>query len=285
MPHPKPGPHHPTPLRTHGLSTRRLNILFGCLFGFPALMGLVLAIQSHGSSTLGSFDKPLLFPASVERELPQPLEKMLNPPWDPPPDVRDFGKETLVEERFADLTENRQVALLDLPGKATDQETAGVESINPSLAYGNFAKEMNLLAPESGSFTWNVPAVPGETLNGRAQVVDAGVLVVGPSRVRLSGLAFPEEGRMCSLLSGEKRDCRQIATEQLNFYLRWRMVHCSVEGPGPGTEPLAQCSVGESDIGEWLVRRGWAVPESAAMQRYRAAALFAQSYQLGQYRP
>jgi endonuclease YncB( thermonuclease family) len=138
---------------------------------------------------------------------------------------------------------------------------------------------------QSNEPAWSQPATPGEAVSGRADVVDALTLVVGSRKLRLAGLELPEDGRACTLLSGEKGDCQKAAADQLGFFLRWRAVSCAVENETTNDLPTAQCRVGESDIGEWLVRRGWALPSAANTQNYRGALLFAQSYKLGQWRP
>ncbi|MES2906105.1 MAG: hypothetical protein V4691_03635, partial [Pseudomonadota bacterium] len=269
-------------LKQHGLSTRQLNILFGCLFGFPALMGLFLWVQPSLSEGRDS-DAPVALSAPGTIEPPKTFEDILNPSWATPREVEDFERESTFSDRFTNLRAKRLVAMLDLPKIGNDAWPA--DDLNSQIAYGKFAKEMNL-SEEPQSFAWNVPASAGESLNGRVEVLDAGILSVGPSRVRLSGLLLPESGKTCTLISGDKADCRKAAAEQLSFYLRFRMVSCAVESQSADGEALASCQVGTSDVGEWMVRRGWALPDPASQdQRYRTAALFAQSYQLGQWRP
>jgi endonuclease YncB( thermonuclease family) len=277
----------PPELRAHGLSTRHLNYLFAALFGFPALMGLMLAVQTYGPTFPSSEETPVALSAPSAEEPPVAFEAMFNPSWLPPRELEDFAKEDLIASRFANLEQKKLVAVLDLPEAKPELLTASLPAATtPALAYGDFAPEMKLSQPiESDDAVWSRDATPGETVSGRADVVDALTLVVGSRKLRLAGIELPEDGRTCTLLNGDKGDCQRAAADQLGFFLRWRAVSCEVENKNTAGPPPASCRVGMSDIGEWLVRRGWAIPEDAATQQYRGALLFAQSYKLGQWRP
>ena len=190
--------------------------------------------------------------------------------------------------RFADVEQKKLVTILDLPARSDEIFTASLPDINStSLVYGSIAPTANFpLSRESNDSIWDRPAPVGQTISGRAEIIDTLTLSVGSQKVRLAGLELPAEGSSCTLLSGSKGDCRTAAADQLGFFLRWRAVTCNVSHQSDDEGmPLADCRVGESDIGEWLVRRGWVLPQAAATQNYRAALLFAQSYKLGQWRP
>ena len=61
----------PPDLRMHGLSTRHLNWLFGTLFGFPALMGVILAFQVYAPPTSPNDNEtPVALAASAVEEAP-----------------------------------------------------------------------------------------------------------------------------------------------------------------------------------------------------------------------
>jgi endonuclease YncB( thermonuclease family) len=280
----------PPELRAHGLSARHLNYLFGCLFGFPFLMGLILAYQAYQPSFGGLLEqgkeKPQALSAPAQQEPPAVFEAILNPPWRVPRELEDFDKQDNFGARFTGLEQKKLTALLDLPKLESEIPTASLPEMPASaVSYGEFVKDMKLGAPGEQQFAWNRPIAIGENIAGRAEVIDAVTLSISSRQLRLAGLEPPEEGRLCVLLSGEKGDCRKAAAEQLGFFLRWRSVSCAVEKQGEAGEALAECHVGESDIGEWLVRRGWVLPDAnKAAGRYRAALIFAQSYKLGLWR-
>lgn len=275
-------------LRMHGLSTRHLNYLFSALFGFPVLMGLVLALQTARPFT-GPQPEGDEMPVALSAPLEPPVafEAMLSPPWMPPRDVDEFARNDTIASRFTDLEQKKLTAILDLPKPAAEILTASLSEVaSPAISYGDFVPEIKPSAPvQNNDAVWSREAVPGEAVSGRADVVDALTLVVGSRKLRLEGLELPEDGRSCTLLNGDKVDCRKAAADQLGFFLHWRAVACAVENENTADVPQAQCRVGMSDIGEWLVRRGWAVPAAGTMQQYRSALLFAQSYKLGQWRP
>ena len=252
-------------------------------------MGVFLAIQAYEpAADRPARDKPMALSAESQSVPPVSFEAMLDPPWMPSRELEEFHRDDLFDARFANLEQKKLVAVLDLPGDNMPELTTSSlrEMPPPAISYGEFTSEMKLALPvDDNSFVLSNPAPPGLPASGRAHVIDAATLVVGSKKLHLAGVELPEEGRECKLLNGIKGDCRKAAVEQLDFFLRWRTVSCDVGELGGDGIPSATCRVGMSDIGEWLVRRGWAVPQGNATQPYHAALLFAQSYRLGQWRP
>lgn len=255
-------------LKAHGLSKKQLNILFACLFGFPVVMGALLAAQSYDFSQLFKRNSETIALSAPQAQRVT-FQDMIDPPWETPLEIKDFGKYDLFKERFDELDQRKLALLLGLPDP---QETA---------SRGDFGESTDFIEIDQLSL---VPPPLGSEISGKPEVIDAVTLALASARVKLAGLKPPEEDKTCTLLAGETRNCRKAGAEQLSFFLSFRVVQCQVTGQAGDGSGLAKCRIGGTDIGEWLVRRGWAVPEDAADPLYRAAALFAQSYKLGQWR-
>ncbi|MBB4004863.1 MAG: hypothetical protein V7704_03470 [Aurantimonas endophytica] len=89
--------------------------------------------------------------------------------------------------------------------------------------------------------------------------IDAGRIAIGESFVTLPGLAAPDLARRCGS-GADEWPCGIRARTELRAYLRGRSIRCAVPDDfGEAEETVATaCSLGGSDIGEWLVRNGWA---------------------------
>jgi endonuclease YncB( thermonuclease family) len=93
--------------------------------------------------------------------------------------------------------------------------------------------------------------------------VDAGTIAVGRGVIQLPGLTAPDLARRCSSGSIDW-PCGVRARTELRAFLRGRSIRCAVPTDFEATqETLAtRCTLGGHDIGEWLVRNGWAGGET-----------------------
>ena len=261
-------------LKAHGPSRKQMNILFACLFGLPLVTGLGLAVQEIDFTKLAAHfkasDTPIALAAEAQPEPRKSFSEMM--------DLSSLSPQALLQQepsRF-DMSEIRALEPEEMDELATGSLKAPETKLT-SLDLDDLA-----IGTQSPAFA---PAIPvGENFSGKPLISEAIVLNFGPARLRLAGLEAPPAETSCKLLSGEQADCRQAASEQLAFFLSFRDVSCQVTSSSADGTPLAQCRLGGSDIAEWLVRRGWASPSDMTDPSYRAAALFAQSYRLGQYR-
>ena len=103
-------------------------------------------------------------------------------------------------------------------------------------------------------------AAPGALrVEGRARVSDGDTLRVAGERVRLEGMDAPETDQTCRDAAGRDYPCGLRATEAMRALAEGRRVVC--EGPGRDYwgRLIARCATADGDLGEAMVRAGWAL--------------------------
>ncbi len=103
------------------------------------------------------------------------------------------------------------------------------------------------------------PVIAGHVA-GRAGVIDGDTIEIRSQRIRISGVDAPEAGQVCYSPSGRRWRCGQRAAHMLADHLGAGPVSCRTEGQDRYWRWLARCTAHGRDLGEWLVRNGWAVP-------------------------
>ncbi|WP_347140885.1 thermonuclease family protein [Paracoccus sp. SSK6] len=105
---------------------------------------------------------------------------------------------------------------------------------------------------------------------GSARVIDGDTLVIGGRRIRILGIGAPEPDLTCQDAARQTWKCggdlRQVLAAPVA-----RQVSCHVAGPDRYGRHLACYASRGSDLAEWLVREGWAVPAGDEQGRYRVA--------------
>jgi endonuclease YncB( thermonuclease family) len=93
--------------------------------------------------------------------------------------------------------------------------------------------------------------------------VDAGTIAVGRGVIDLPGLTAPDLAQRCSSGSIDW-PCGIRARTELRAFLRGRSIRCVVPTDFEATQETiaTRCTLGGRDIGEWLVRNGWAGAET-----------------------
>jgi endonuclease YncB( thermonuclease family) len=100
--------------------------------------------------------------------------------------------------------------------------------------------------------------------------IDAATFVIdGKLTIRVSGATPPEIGDTCTFAGGETWPCGRTALHALRMFLRGRAIECLFPYAPDLVEVTAPCRVGETDIGTWLLRSGWARPNDLATEEYR----------------
>jgi endonuclease YncB( thermonuclease family) len=117
---------------------------------------------------------------------------------------------------------------------------------------------------------WSVKRLVAGTLTGHARVVDGDTFDLGAERIRLWGIDAPERGRSCSR-RGEPWRPYDEASNALRAILDGMPVTCdAVEREQRGVKPplIAKCFVAGHDVGELMVRAGWAVDDAHYSRGY-----------------
>jgi endonuclease YncB( thermonuclease family) len=111
----------------------------------------------------------------------------------------------------------------------------------------------------------------------RPVVDSAGSLTTAAGKIGLAEIDAPAPEATCG--EGDAAwPCGRMARAELMRFIRGRAIECQVP-PGDDSLPeIVRCSVGGADIGEWLVRQGWA---RSAGEAYADAAREAVEAQRG----
>lgn len=102
---------------------------------------------------------------------------------------------------------------------------------------------------------------PPATLSGRATAIDGDTLRIGDARIRLLGLDAVELEQMCSDAAGADWPCGREARSFLASLVAGETTTCAADGRDRYRRILARCDVQRLDLGEQLVRAGWAVAD------------------------
>jgi endonuclease YncB( thermonuclease family) len=104
------------------------------------------------------------------------------------------------------------------------------------------------------------------TVTGQARVVDGDTLVIGGEKLRLHGIDAPELDQPCAR-DGAAWRCGDWARAELAARVEGRALSCEGRGRDRYDRLLATCRIGETDLGQSLVRDGVAF----AYRRYSSA--------------
>lgn len=142
---------------------------------------------------------------------------------------------------------------------------------SPPVAIG-----VGVAAPPAGGAA-GAPAPGVQRIEGRARVTDGDTLRVAGERVRLEGMDAPETDQTCLDAAGRDYPCGLRATEAMRALAEGRRVACEGPGRDPWGRLIARCATEDGDLGEAMVRAGWAlafrrfsedyVPAEAAARR------------------
>jgi endonuclease YncB( thermonuclease family) len=127
---------------------------------------------------------------------------------------------------------------------------------------------------------WHAP--DSTRLMGSVQVVDGDSLKAGDEQIRLIGIDAPELRQTCRDAQGHGWQCGRAARTRLAELVSKGDVVCAPHGKDRYGRTLAVCSAGNiPDVGEVLVREGYAVNFALSSSGYPAAERDAQSARRG----
>lgn len=101
-------------------------------------------------------------------------------------------------------------------------------------------------------------------VTGPARVIDGDTFDIGHTRIRVFGIDAPEMGQPCVTQDGQRWDCGAWAKTALAALTHGKQVTCQHLDTDRYGRSIARCSVGSMDLGEVLVREGFAL----AYRRY-----------------
>lgn len=102
--------------------------------------------------------------------------------------------------------------------------------------------------------------VAAASLIGVPSVIDGDTIEIHGQRIRLNGIDAPESAQLCLDAAGKKYRCGQKASFALADFLEaHRPTSCIEVDRDRFRRVVAVCTAGGVDIGEWMVRKGYAV--------------------------
>ncbi len=115
---------------------------------------------------------------------------------------------------------------------------------------------------------------------GKAKVIDGDTIEIDGKQIHLYGIDAPEIGQTCWFQRGEFA-CGKSARQSLWVYVKDQELTCREQPAGARGGSSAICFAEGRDLGEHMVRRGWALSEPKRGEAYLALEDEARRQKLG----
>jgi endonuclease YncB( thermonuclease family) len=102
-------------------------------------------------------------------------------------------------------------------------------------------------------------AAHSDAIVGQASIIDGDTLAIQDVRFRLWGIDAPESDQLCRNRDNEHYRCGQKAANDLDAFVARRPVSCIEVDRDQYKRADAVCTVGGTDLAEWLVKNGMAL--------------------------
>src|ERR1017187_5922344 len=102
-------------------------------------------------------------------------------------------------------------------------------------------------------------ALGADDLVGQATVIDGDTLEIHGTRIRVFGIDAPESDQLCRDEESNLYRCGQKASNVLFDFIARRPVECVEVDRDRYKRAVSVCTVGGTDIADWLVRNGLAL--------------------------
>jgi endonuclease YncB( thermonuclease family) len=103
------------------------------------------------------------------------------------------------------------------------------------------------------------PSAGADDLIGQASVIDGDTLEIHGTRIRVFGIDAPESDQLCRDEDSDLYRCGQKASNALFNFIARRPVECVEVDRDRYRRAVSVCTVGGTDIADWLVRNGLAL--------------------------
>ena len=119
----------------------------------------------------------------------------------------------------------------------------------------------------------------GDTISGKALVIDGDTIKINSKKVRLFGIDAPEKKQKCKklflsiyILSFDKSyDCGILSTNKLKNKIKDNIIICKSKGKDRYKRIIAECFKDKTNLNSWLVRNGYAVAYLKYSKKYLTA--------------
>jgi endonuclease YncB( thermonuclease family) len=96
-------------------------------------------------------------------------------------------------------------------------------------------------------------------VTGVPKIRDGDQVTIGSTRIRLAGIDAPNLDQLCLNAASERWTCGVAARDGLVAYVGTKSWTCHVQRTDRFGRSVAKCEVDGEDIGQWLVKNGWAL--------------------------
>ena len=111
---------------------------------------------------------------------------------------------------------------------------------------------------EKPSHDVTLPPASGATIAGRARIIDGDTIEIAGERIRLFGIDAPEARQQCRDAQGADYACGRDAARILTALIGGRPVSCTLVTHDQYARDVATCEAKGHDLGEAMVRAGYA---------------------------
>ena len=126
-------------------------------------------------------------------------------------------------------------------------------------------------------------AAAAADITGVPKIHDGDTLLIGKTKIRLSGIDAPSVDQLCLNSKGERWTCGIAARDALIKHVESKSWTCHVLHANRFGRSVSQCQVDGEDIQKWLVNNGWALATSHAAHAYDADQKAARSAKAGMW--
>lgn len=123
--------------------------------------------------------------------------------------------------------------------------------------------------------------VSAQDLVGIASIIDGDTIEIHGIHIRMLGIDAPESHQLCQNTDGTKWLCGQKSAHALSDKIAQGTVDCSAGKKDLYQRTVAQCSLGDVDLNQWMVANGWALAYRQYSKKYVGDEAAAQKAKLG----
>lgn len=143
-----------------------------------------------------------------------------------------------------------------------------------------FTRLRNLVLAILVAATTPLQAMADGEISGFASMQDDGLLKISGYRIHLYGIYIPATEQTCYTFV-RPVPCGSRGSLALNFKIEGDFVHCTQRMRHADDSITASCTLGNEDLSEWMLQKGWAVALPDAPFHYAALEKIAQSRGIG----
>jgi endonuclease YncB( thermonuclease family) len=107
-------------------------------------------------------------------------------------------------------------------------------------------------------------------VSGVPKIRNGDLVLIGKTRIRLAGMDAPSIDQLCLNPKGDRWSCGVAARDALAQHTSGKSWTCHVQRVDKVGHSVAKCEVDGEDVGQWMVKNGWALSYVAFSHAYDA---------------